>query len=340
LLEKARHVSLLMIIIVLTPILSVLAPSQSLVNAAPSSDVVTSGPLPQSDAKVQSYWTPERMKSARPITNQPDGAKRTPNIPPKGPSDSKAPRGPSGSPISVTPANQGAIPNAFPVPPGQYSTFPYSTVGKVFFTDPRTGINFVCSGSAVNSNNTSVVDTAGHCVVQGGSGNNWYSNWIFCPQYNNGSSPFGCWSARQFWSSTDWVNTGSFEDDFGDAVVSPNGHGNIVNVVGGAGWAYGQATAQNFSAYGYPAAPPFNGNTIQACFGTGAASGWDDGTVVAIPCDMTGGSSGGPWFISINNTFGYVNGHNDFVIDNPPTHMYSPYYDIDWFNVFNAAQNS
>ena len=55
---------------------------------------------------------------------------------------------------------------------------------------------------------------------------------------------------------------------------------------------------------------------------------------------MTGGSSGGPWLISIAGTFGYVNGHNDFKYTNDPNHMYSPYYDYDWYVVFNAAQNS
>ena len=69
-------------------------------------------------------------------------------------------------------------------------------------------------------------------------------------------------------------------------------------------------------------------------------AGFDDGTVIAIPCNMTGGSSGGPWLISINGTFGYVNGHNDFKYNNDPGHMYSPYYDGDWFTVFNSAQNS
>jgi len=62
-----------------------------------------------------------------------------------------------------------------------------------------------------------------------------------------------------------WVNSGSLEDDFGDAVVSPNSYGNIVNVVGGTGWAYGYSTSQSFTSFGYPAAYPFNGNFMYTC---------------------------------------------------------------------------
>jgi hypothetical protein len=93
---------------------------------------------------------------------------------------------------------------------------------------------------------------------------------------------------------------------------------------------------------GYPAAYPFNGKIMWKCGKTLTAivAGYDDGTVIAISCDMTGGSSGGPWLISIGGAFGYVNGHNDFKYNNDPAHMYSPYYDSDWFAVFNAAQNS
>jgi hypothetical protein len=284
---------------------------------------------PQAAAATRAYWTPARMQSARSADELLAHAKFT--QPP-------AQRGPSGVGTPAIPTRQYAT----KIPHSSYSTFPYSTVGKVFFTDPQTGTNFVCSGAAVNSTNLSVVDTAGHCVVNGGSGNDWYTNWTFCPQYFKGSSPYGCWVARQLWSITSWVNSGSFEDDFGDAVVSSNTYGNIVNVVGGTGWAYGQSTSKSFTSFGYPAASPFNGNLMYKCGSTkpSTVAGYDDGTVIAIACNMTGGSSGGPWLTSFKGAFGYVNGHNDFKYTNDPNHMYSPYYDSDWYIVFNAAQTS
>ncbi len=168
---------------------------------------VTSGPLVQDAAKVLAYWTPARMNSARSGDELLAYAKLTRAPAQSGASGIGAPALPQGQSV-------GATPNANKIPHSSYHLYPYSTVGKVFFTDPKTGLNYVCSGASTNSNNKSVVDTAGHCVVQGGSGGNWYTNWVFCPQYFNGTSPRGCWAARQLWSINFWVSTGSFEDDF------------------------------------------------------------------------------------------------------------------------------
>lgn len=294
---------------------------------------ITSGVLKQDAASVRAYWTPARMEAAISADKllAPTKLSTTPSR--QEASGVIAPAIPRGQ-YTAAPLSTSKVPHS------SYSVFPYSTVGKVFFTDSRTGLNYVCSGASANSNNLSVVDTAGHCVVQGGSGGNWYTNWQFCPQYFKGSTPYGCWVARQLWSLNTWVNTGSLEDDFGDAVVSPNGYGNIVSVVGGTGSAYGFPKKQNFTALGYPAEAPYNGNLMYKCVSGSAAHGFDDGTVLSIACNMTGGSSGGPWLISYNGTFGYVNGHNDFKYTNDPAHMYSPYYDSEWYTVFNAAQNS
>ena len=289
----------------------------------------------QDDAKVQAYWTPERMKSAHPADELLAHVNFSQGPVEKGGSGVGAPAIPQGQQI-------GAVPYATVVPHSYYSHFPYSTVGKIFFTDPKTGLDYVCSGDAVSSKNKSVVDTAGHCVIQGGSGNDWFINWEFCPQYYYGSIPHGCWLARKFFSTTGWTSSNSFEDDFGDVAVSPNSHGYIVNVVGGAGWAYGLSTNQTFTALGYPAASPFNGALMYQCGPTlpSKSFSFDDGKAIAIPCTMTEGCSGGPWMISSNGAFGYVNGHNDFRPTSDPGHMYSPYYDSGWFTVFNTAQNA
>jgi V8-like Glu-specific endopeptidase len=332
---KMRSLGALLAIILAALFMSMLGSGQALASStsiqAHGSGVVSSGSLVQANAFAQNYWTPERMSSARQADALLKSTKLTHRVPAKGPSGSKEP---------VAPVDGGITPQASPLPTGSYSSYPYSTIGKVFFTDSQTGTNYVCSGAAVNSTNLSVVDTAGHCVVGGGSGGNWYANWVFCPGYYYGSSPHGCWSARVLWSRNEWINSGTFENDFGSAVVSANSAGNLVSVVGGAGWAYGQAAAQSFTAFGYPAASPFDGNQIYYCSGTGTSYSYGSGTVISLPCDMTGGSSGGPWFISLSGTFGYVNGHNDFKYTSDPNHMYSPYYNSNWYSVFNSAQTS
>jgi V8-like Glu-specific endopeptidase len=217
------------------------------------------------------------------------------------------------------------------------SSYPLSTVGKVFFSN-ASGQNMVCSGTAIVSSNHNTVDTAGHCLYWNGG---WVQNLIFCPLYNNGTMPYGCWAARALEVPSGWINTpNNFHEDFGMAIVSPNGKGNLTDVVGGAGWAYNQNVNQSYSAYGYPAAGRFDGQTRQSCQ---ASSGrlWQmgGGTVVSIPCDMTGGSSGGPWFIQSGNNW-YVSGHNDFTSNLQRGHMFSPYYNDTWYALYNEAQQT
>jgi hypothetical protein len=54
---------------------------------------------------------------------------------------------------------------------------------------------------------------------------------------------------------------------------------------------------------------------------------------------MTGGSSGGPWFVQINGKL-YLNGHNDFTSSIQPGHMFSPYYDDTWYALYDKAQHT
>ena len=70
-----------------------------------------------------------------------------------------------------------------------------ATTGKVFFT--LGGVNYVCSGAATSSTNRDVVTTAGHCVNEGPGA--FATNWAFVPAYNNGSRPYGTWTAAP-WS--------------------------------------------------------------------------------------------------------------------------------------------
>ncbi|MGB8344469.1 MAG: hypothetical protein WCD86_06275 [Ktedonobacteraceae bacterium] len=218
------------------------------------------------------------------------------------------------------------------------ASYPLSTVGKVFFSN-ASGQNMVCSGTAVVSSNHNTVDTAGHCLYWNGG---WVQNMIFCPLYDNGNTPYGCWAARALEVPSGWINGNSsnFHQDFGMAIVAPNSEGNLTDVVGGAGWAYNQAVNQPITAYGYPAAGPFDGQTRQTCE---ASSGtlWQmgGGSVVSIPCNMTGGSSGGPWFIQSGGNW-YLSGHNDFISNLQPGHMFSPYYNDTWYALYNKAQQT
>lgn len=225
---------------------------------------------------------------------------------------------------------QGQLPN------DKSLNYPLSTVGKVFFTT-STGRDSMCSGTAVVSANHNTVDTAGHCLYLYGG---WASNVIFCPLYDHGPAAIGCWAAKTLEAPSDWISGNTLYHDFGIAVVSPNSQGNLTDVVGGAGWAYNQAANQRFYAYGYPAVSPFDGQTRQSCENSpGTLSWFGGGSVVSIPCGMTGGSSGGPWFVKIGNAW-YLNGHNDFISSLKPKHMFSPYYDDTWYALYQKGQKA
>jgi hypothetical protein len=228
----------------------------------------------------------------------------------------------------------------FAVPTSLYNTWPYETNGKVFFTDATTGDNFVCSGTAVNSSNLSVVDTAGHCVVQGGSTSNWYTNWVFCPAYIDGSCPLGIWSEFQPWSYSFWSVNGQVEYDLAAVVVWPNNGVHLVSAVGGEGITWNASRSQNYTAFGYPQASPFTGNRmieVQAPFATTSAPDGTGTPMTGIGNDMTGGSSGGGWLINFSSSGGWVNGHNDWKYFSQPLAMYSPYYGNEEAAVYSAA---
>jgi len=285
---------------------------------APSATIVEHSVNTNASVALQ-YWTAASMSNAI----NADQLSGTTSILTQGNLDSSAGK----------PARQQGQP-----PSNGNASYPLSTVGKVFFSN-ASGQNMVCSGTAVVSSNHNTVDTAGHCLYWNGG---WVQNMIFCPLYENGNTPYGCWAARALEVPSGWINgnQSNFSQDFGMAIVAPNSEGNLTDVVGGAGWAYNQAVNQPFTAYGYPAAGPFDGQTRQTCE---ASSGrlWQmgGGSVVSIPCNMTGGSSGGPWFIQSGGNW-YLSGHNDFISNLQPGHMFSPYYNDTWYALYSKAQQT
>lgn len=225
-----------------------------------------------------------------------------------------------------------------------YWQWPYSTMGKVFFTNATNGLNYVCSGTAVNTENRSVVWTAGHCVNGGGSGATWHRNWAFVPARKDGWNPYGIWYARELWSLNGWINSANFRYDQGVAVLYRNNGRALANVVGGQGIAWNQARNTWYYSFGYPAAAPFGGERQIICSAPYGLDDtpwpwWDGPNTNGIGCDMTGGSSGGGWMR--NWTFssgGYVNSVNSYKYGNRPLAMYGPYFGDGTGNLFNAVR--
>ena len=100
---------------------------------------------------------------------------------------------------------------------------PYRSHGKVFLTVVGGSApgDYVCSGTAIASNNRSVVWSAGHCVFDT-EGGGYATNWIFAPGYKNGATPFGKWVATKLSSTKEWRDNGNLSYDLGAAIVENN----------------------------------------------------------------------------------------------------------------------
>jgi V8-like Glu-specific endopeptidase len=198
-----------------------------------------------------------------------------------------------------------------------------------------------CSGTSVNAPNYSVVFTAGHCVNSGGTHGQWLAGrWVFVPGYRYGQRPFGVFPAKWIDTTRRWLSTGSENFDVGAAVVTRNEHGELLaKAVGGAGIAWGLKARQVFDVHGYPAAPPFDGETQRVCtqtpfLGHDARSFLSPGPLnLAVDCNVTGGASGGGWTIA----GGLLNSVTNYGYPDDPVTDFGAYFGKEVGRLFSRA---
>ncbi len=218
-------------------------------------------------------------------------------------------------------------PEPQPVNAQQVQT-PYSAnapqAGKVFFDGPEGSM--VCSATVVkdpaNPGKSNMVWTAGHCV-HAGKGGGWYRNVMFVPSYNDSGlsaaelenapkeqiAPKGLWWAEWAQTSDQWIERGAKVGgqgppyDFAALKVKPeDGSGkSLEETVGGALPVEFDAppveSIEDMTATGYPATPPFDGQSMHQCTDKPGRLSLDTAqpTMYRIGCRMTAGSSGGGW---------------------------------------------
>lgn len=196
---------------------------------------------------------------------------------------------------------------------GAHNVNPNLQIGRLFFDQqPGPGESWThCSATAVNSENRSLVATAGHCVYDGFTGT-WSENIMFCPGYERRCN-LGVWNARAVYTTNAWFAAADFNEDMAVVLVSPNQSGYLVDVVGGQGITFDQNVGLARHAFGYPVsdrrwpAYRYSGEDLIYCPGTDRYAA---GSIV-IACTMTGGASGGPWISNFDSSgLGYVNGIN------------------------------
>lgn len=172
--------------------------------------------------------------------------------------------------------------------------YPYYTVGKLYFTTPSG--NSYCTASVISPNN--IIVTAAHCVYSGG----WYSNWSFVPADRAGTAPYGSFAWTQAWVLVNWQNTGQTRYDVALIKLGNNSSGKPVTYYTGyLGRSWNYNYVQHHHTQGYPSSFD-SGKYTYLC----AAESFNGGTdVLGMGCNMTYGSSGGPW---CRNFAPYVSG--------------------------------
>ncbi|MFJ2264662.1 trypsin-like serine peptidase [Streptomyces sp. NPDC087844] len=253
---------------------------------------------------VDGLWNQERMRSA---TSADQPVAQDIGVDERGLSD------PEPAPVAAEPVPQSYQKNA-PI------------IGKLFFDTPA-GPS-VCSATVVadpaRPGASDLVWTAGHCVHAGAEGG-WFRNVVFVPSYNDegtktatgqdgsavAAAPFGTWWADGAETSEQWIAQGTPEGgdgaafDFAVMHVKRKGGDSSVSLEE----TVGAAARVNFRApvtqdistigiWGYPAAPPFDGELMYNCRARpGRLSiAPDQPSLYRVGCTMTGGSSGGGWF--------------------------------------------
>ncbi|NEA43233.1 trypsin-like serine protease [Streptomyces sp. SID11385] len=250
-------------------------------------------------ASALRFWTDARLRSARNLDAP--AAATTPSAAPGTTGSAGTSR--TGEEVRVAPlpappsapatASAPALAASDPAPwtgGGLIST----TAGKVFFQNASGG-TFACSATVANADNKSLVLTAGHCVVDAGTGEV-YRNWVFIPGYANGNRPFGTFTASALFHLDQYVSTaGNANYDLAFARLAPLNGRSLGDTVGAQGIAFNSATGREVHSFGYGgSAAEGNGERLNHCSGVEYPdAGREGSTMWGIDCVQTGGSSGG-----------------------------------------------
>ena len=281
--------------------------------------------------RILDYWTEERRANAKPRDIVlPLGTRPRPAAQPTTRAKPGGSTSPSASSTGATWSFGGDV---------------AKTTGKVFFN--LGGSNYVCSGSAVESPaGTDVVSTAGHCVHKGdGSGASGYAtNFAFYPAWTGSTSTAPKYTGVELVATANWQARGAAHGAYPDdaAFVRVTGTRSFEDALGAPAppVSFTRTTNGQMYAFGYPAAQKYKGNTLIYCSGQVALGYYDGDDTISMPCDMTGGSSGGPWFKDWNpltksgvqtsvNSYGY----SGF------TRMWGPVFDGQESDAYTAASS-
>ena len=167
-----------------------------------------------------------------------------------------------------------------------------ATIGKLFTSEGT------CSASVVSPNN--IIVTAGHCCWNRTT-NAWIGGWSFAPKYNNGNAPYGVFNYQNARVLNSWINNGDIPSDVCLISLQNDSAGHPVTFyTGWLGRAWNYPPNQNMTSFGYPGNIG-GANDQEKCAAPSSAQPSSCGSgVLNMKCNMTYGSSGGPWIKDFN----------------------------------------
>lgn len=253
------------------------------------------------DSAAARYWTPARMRSARPLDALGRSTRTSGQLP-------------------IASASFAMVPDTT-VPP-------FSMVGRVFVKIGK--FNGFCSGVAINSESRRLVLTAAHCLYNLLPRHRFPTLarlFAFVPAYSGGQAPFGIFAGRKAFLPLPWLRRGNENFDIGAVLTEPNEAGVAVAdaVGGGLPIALDKPRDREYRLLGYPGHLQ---QRMQECDARFVASDRNTYPLSGPPsfsvgCYMGEGASGGPWLVEGGTEVG---GMTTYGYRRQLSQTYGPYF--------------
>ena len=181
-----------------------------------------------------------------------------------------------------------------------YTTYPYRTIGKLFFDDGVYG--YSCTAAMISDNN--IIVTSAHCIYNTDY-NFWYQHWLYVPAYFYGVAPLGTYGWSSATVNVAWQTAKSSSKGAALDVGLIHLGGNPAGLYGYMGWGYNWNAKNLRTKIGY-ASNWFTGSETWICH----SESYTKGSLIADGCPINNTAGGSP---SILFYYPYLGGGYNWV---------------------------
>jgi hypothetical protein len=187
---------------------------------------------------------------------------------------------------------------------------------------------------------------------------------MFIPNYDADPAPLttngtfcaatlhGCWTATALVVHDGFASEPGFPEDatlhdFAFAVLGLGGHDDnstdvADDLLGDQAIDFNDISSGSVHAFGYPHARPYNGTDLVYCAGEVGFDANFGNQTYGLACNMTGGASGGGWFITFDEEAGEgtLMSVNSYKYSNDRKKMYGPKFNSDTEDLYEVANST